>query len=929
LFNVRLKIKPGSAVYVALPWLLLSTLIWIAPALVVIGLLLDAPGYFVAAAFLLLVVVVALQFSDRQKSIQSRLLRTVTEYPQVGFFGAAAVLLMAGGVYQENALTSIAIAFLITSVLAAVGLNITRQTFLISKEKSSLGTYQVRTTQRRDFPKSDKKVSIVMPCFNEERFLRDAIESVQAQTHTNWELIIVDDCSTDNSTLIAAEAAINDKRIQVIRLRRNSGLPSARNTGFSFAESPFVVFLDSDDALLPTALAGRLALAQVNDDVWGVAFRNRLVSEDFDWRTLNTSSSSHTARTTQIDLVTTIGNSPFGIHETMIRSQRVRQLGGFSEEMRGGSEDAHFWLRSLRSGATYVRREAVDCIYRQKSGSMVADNIVRQATNTIGVMEASWIGSTNPDLNVHLSDSSTGELLFLSRIQVRLFRFLGMTYFGSNLEVRKEIESMLTEYLPIIIQPKQVMHELRAGVKRNLQREPGINVSEEIEKLSDEFEKVIEKWIDPRYSELSPRKSFPKNAVLVENAAQFVELDKSLSSVSDELLPALIIADSLDAPQGAWDAMEASGRPYVVRSIPSFSLEGAEYLQLFIPSPMSWIGNEVALLYANTKTSLRSWALPWSSKIEVNDDDFIADRVSIFNADAEFLNTDQLKLSLTTHATVERVELERLAWPTANTVDSGGARGDYKGLIRPDFSKLHELKNKHKGQRCIIIGNGPSLNQTDFNLLKEQTTFGVNGIFYADDRLPQPLSYYVVEDTKVFEENTEAILEYGRGCGEIILPTLYKENVPNPDEVTFFRMNGGFYRKQDPNFCRPRFSTDAAEVLYCGQSVTYINLQLAYWMGFTEVGLIGMDFSYTLPPGTVVKGNLYESQEDDPNHFDPRYFGAGKTWKNPYLNRVAANYELAKAMYEADGRIIYNCTVGGKLEVFERLDLSEFVKEAG
>jgi hypothetical protein len=261
-------------------------------------------------------------------------------------------------------------------------------------------------------------------------------------------------------------------------------------------------------------------------------------------------------------------------------------------------------------------------------------------------------------------------------------------------------------------------------------------------------------------------------------------------------------------------------------------------------------------------------------------------------------------------------------------VDKGGARGDYKGLIQPDVSKLLALKNKHKGERCIIIGNGPSLNQTDFNLLKDQTTFGVNGIFYADDRLPQPLSYYVVEDTKVFEENTEAILEYGRGCGEIILPTLYKENVPNPDEVTFFRMNGGFYRKQDPNFCRPRFSTNAAEVLYCGQSVTFINLQLAYWMGFTEVALIGMDFSYTLPPGTVVKGNLYESQEDDPNHFDPRYFGAGKTWKNPYLNRVGANYELAKSMYEADGRTVYNCTVGGKLEVFDRLELSEFVKDS-
>ncbi len=927
MFGTKLMPKAGSELYTALPWLFLSTLIWITPALVLIGLRLTAVEYFLAAFVCLVLVATALLFSGHQKPYSSRALRTFTEYPQVGLLGASLFFLMAGVINQDSLLRNLATASLFGSVLFAVGLNITRPSFLISKRKSTLGAYQVVFNQQRDFPKSDQKVSVVMPCFNEERFVKDAIESVQAQTHTNWELIIVDDCSTDNSTRIAAEAASKDKRIHVIRLRRNSGLPSARNTGFAFADSPFVVFLDSDDALLPTALAGRLALAQVNDDAWGVAFRNRLVSEDFDWRTLNTSSSSYAARTTQIDLVTTIGNSPFGIHETMIRSQRVRQLGGFSEEMTGGSEDAHFWLRSLRSGATYVRREAVDCIYRQKSGSMVGDNIVRQATNTIGVMEASWIGSTNSDLNVQLSDSSTGELLFLSRIQVRLFRFLGMTYFGSNLEVRKEIESMLEQYSPIIIQPKQVMHELRAGVRRNLQREPGINVPEEIDRLGEEFEKVIEKWIDPRNTELSPRKSFPKNAVLVENAAQFVELDKTLSSVSDELLPALIIADSLDAPQGAWDAIEASRRPYVVRSIPSLALEGAEYLQLFIPSPMSWIGNEVALLYAHTKTLLKLWDLPWSSKIEVNDDDFITDRISIFKVDAESLNTDQLKLTLTAQATVERVELEKLPWPSANTVDNSGARGDYKGLIRPDFAKLHELKNKHKGQRCIIIGNGPSLNQTDFSLLKDQTTFGVNGIFYADDRLPQPLSYYVVEDTKVFEENTEAILEYGRGCGEIILPTLYKENVPNTDEVTFFRMNGGFYRKQDPNFCRPRFSTNAAEVLYCGQSVTYINLQLAYWMGFTEVGLIGMDFSYTLPPGTVVKGNLYESQEDDPNHFDPRYFGAGKTWKNPYLNRVAANYELAKSMYEADGRKIYNCTVGGKLEVFERLDLSDFVKE--
>jgi len=95
-------------------------------------------------------------------------------------------------------------------------------------------------------------------------------------------------------------------------------------------------------------------------------------------------------------------------------------------------------------------------------------------------------------------------------------------------------------------------------------------------------------------------------------------------------------------------------------------------------------------------------------------------------------------------------------------------------------------------------------------------------------------------------------------------------------------------------------------------------------MGFSEIALIGMDFSYAVPAGTEIKGNLYTSAGDDPNHFDSRYFGAGKTWKDPKLNRVLANYALAKAIYESDGRRIVNCTVGGALEAFDRVDLAEF-----
>jgi hypothetical protein len=268
--------------------------------------------------------------------------------------------------------------------------------------------------------------------------------------------------------------------------------------------------------------------------------------------------------------------------------------------------------------------------------------------------------------------------------------------------------------------------------------------------------------------------------------------------------------------------------------------------------------------------------------------------------------------------------LPAVVWP--GRVSPDGSQSDYRGLARPSVERLMELHNSRRGERAIIIGNGPSLNRTDLDLLKGVATFGVNGIYYADERLPEPLTFYVVEDTAVFRENTADVLAYGRVAETFLLPTLYEPACGEEDHPVFFRMNAGFYRTDDPSYCRPRFSTNACEVLYCGQSVTIINLQLAYWLGFTEIGLIGMDFSYTVPTGTQVSGALYTSAGDDPNHFDPRYFGAGKTWKDPKLNRVLANYALAKAIFESDGRRIVNCTPGGRLEAFERVGLADFTR---
>jgi hypothetical protein len=133
-------------------------------------------------------------------------------------------------------------------------------------------------------------------------------------------------------------------------------------------------------------------------------------------------------------------------------------------------------------------------------------------------------------------------------------------------------------------------------------------------------------------------------------------------------------------------------------------------------------------------------------------------------------------------------------------------------------------------------------------------------------------------------------------------------------------MNTGYYNKTSPYYCVPRFSCDANKNIFCGQSVTMINIQLAYYLGFTEVYLVGMDHEYTIPESFVVEGETILSTGDDPNHFHPDYFGKGKKWHNPHLDRVEKTYKYFKIVFEAKDRIIINATVGGNLEIFERVD---------
>lgn len=111
---------------------------------------------------------------------------------------------------------------------------------------------------------NDKKplISVITPAFNSAKFIGETIESVLAQTYSNWEMIITDDCSEDDTVKIIEEYQKADARIKLVKLKQNSGAACARNTAIDIAGGRYLAFLDSDDLWLPEKLEVQLDFMQ-------------------------------------------------------------------------------------------------------------------------------------------------------------------------------------------------------------------------------------------------------------------------------------------------------------------------------------------------------------------------------------------------------------------------------------------------------------------------------------------------------------------------------------------------------------------------------------------------------------------------------------------------------------------------------------------
>ena len=227
---------------------------------------------------------------------------------------------------------------------------------------------------------------------------------------------------------------------------------------------------------------------------------------------------------------------------------------------------------------------------------------------------------------------------------------------------------------------------------------------------------------------------------------------------------------------------------------------------------------------------------------------------------------------------------------------------------RESVRRLKALKDIHKDKRAFIIGNGPSLRQTDLTKLRGEFTFGMNRIYLLFPELGFHTTYFVSINDLVIEQFKDEILAQP-------MPKFlaWRSHPHFPAQLPITQLPTFIYT----SYTGPRFSSDVRGRVWEGATVTNVALQLAFHMGFHQVILIGVDHNFT-SKGDANKTVV--SQGDDPNHFAPNYFGKGAKWQLPDLDTSELGYTLAREAYRKAGREVIDATVGGKLTIFPKVD---------
>ena len=242
--------------------------------------------------------------------------------------------------------------------------------------------------------------------------------------------------------------------------------------------------------------------------------------------------------------------------------------------------------------------------------------------------------------------------------------------------------------------------------------------------------------------------------------------------------------------------------------------------------------------------------------------------------------------------------------------------------------KIKAFREKHRGEECFVIGNGPSLQIKDLERLEGTVTFASNSIYALYKHTNWRPTYYCATDSifcRQMMSEREDMTMLMDGC-EAAFTSIMGEGIKYRDDADMARL---YYMRLSGDMAgngEVKFSADCSERIYAAGTITYDILQLAVYMGFKKIYLLGIDFNYSVErhrDHTVtnkdVCNHMKEIEEEEKRFYEP----ISRRHGTPYMADVdlqLAGYRAAKEYADTHGVAIYNATRGGKLEVFPRVD---------
>lgn len=220
---------------------------------------------------------------------------------------------------------------------------------------------------------------------------------------------------------------------------------------------------------------------------------------------------------------------------------------------------------------------------------------------------------------------------------------------------------------------------------------------------------------------------------------------------------------------------------------------------------------------------------------------------------------------------------------------------------------IKDYKNKYKGERCFVLGNGPSLNKIDLNLLKDEYSFAINKINLIYKKYEWRPSVYCMFSIRKSKEWINNISESIKLDIPIFINDVHKNIYKRNQKIHWLKCKGSEKFKEKGIF------DDIEKGVHKYASTLLAMIEIVNYMGFDEIYLIGCDLGY---------------KKDGISHFDKDYFK--KTTK---LNYNTHNVEMAKMhksilnYFNKQGKVIKNATIGGELESYERVDFYNLLKK--